>query len=445
MIKSLLLALVVASPMVSLAQSSNLDAEVSAELDKMYKSSAPKKSLIKKKTTTQVYEVTSPTYSPASADTADVSGGLTETMVSEAPAVQKQPKAYIESTPLTESKAEKLRKARQEQEVYTEQTMVEKLEQSRIDDEKKRGDVLFGDKFTHLKSKEAANGSANSLSSESASANGNNSGATAPSAAAPAPSLAPAPAPVINVVIPEQAVKAPVKSKVEQEEEALDGEVSKGESSASLAAFKDEALVKKSLDSTYFSANLGMGEYDATNVKGQYALGFAFGKLYQQKMAVEGAFQYSNYQVEQNNGGVFDNFTGAFYPRITEMDQYNGSFGVKYYFLTGALKPMVGGLLSYTYRTFRDTQFALTNETSSSTAFDAGLNVGFDLEMSESFSVGLDVKYLKNLTSRVNNGGLQRSQTNQYPNYSTYYSGNTETAVEKVNYWIVGIVGKSTF
>ena len=64
--------------------------------------------------------------------------------------VQKQPTTVIEATPLTESRAEKMRRARQDTELQTEQKIVEKLEQSRIEDEKKRSDVLFGDRFNQL-------------------------------------------------------------------------------------------------------------------------------------------------------------------------------------------------------------------------------------------------------------------------------------------------------
>ena len=420
-----LLALAIAAPVFGLAQSANLDAEVSAELDKMYQSSSPNKSLAKKKAAPQIYEAEEPE---------------TTVVAEAAPVVQKQPKAYIEATPLVESKAEKLRKARQEQELYTEQTMVEKLEQSRIDDEKQRGQVLFGDKLSNLSKKDAA------TIGES---NNGTSSVAGPVVTQPA---APQPAPVINVVIPEQAVKAQPKAVVEKDENfedaKLDKEMQKGELNAAMAEFKDESLVKKTQDSTYFSANVGMGEYpDASNVRGQYALGFAFGKLYQHKMAVEGSFMFSNYQVEQTYGGGYDPYTGVFYPRITDMDQYNGALGVKYYFLTGALKPMVGGLASYTYRTFKDTQLAISKDTSSSHAVDVGLMIGFDLELTESFTLGLDARYLKNLTNRVNGGGLQRSQSTQYDQYGNYigYNYNNETPIEKLNYWIVGISGKSTF
>src|SRR5438045_3203689 len=49
----------------------------------------------------------------------------------QAPVVVSQPTTYVEATPLEESRADRLRKARQDTEVQTEQKIVEKLEQSR--------------------------------------------------------------------------------------------------------------------------------------------------------------------------------------------------------------------------------------------------------------------------------------------------------------------------
>ena len=45
---------------------------------------------------------------------------------------------------------------RQDEEMKTESRIVEKLEQSRMEDEKKRASVLFGDKFDNLQNAPAA-------------------------------------------------------------------------------------------------------------------------------------------------------------------------------------------------------------------------------------------------------------------------------------------------
>ena len=75
----------------------------------------------------------------------------------------KQPTTVIEASPLTESKAETIRKARQDAELATEQTIVEKLEMSRMEDEKRRAEVLFGDKFNSLNAAAQISGNNNTV------------------------------------------------------------------------------------------------------------------------------------------------------------------------------------------------------------------------------------------------------------------------------------------
>ena len=58
-----------------------------------------------------------------------------------------QPTTVVEAPPASESKADSIRKQRQGQEVQTEQKIVEKLEDSRMQDEKSRADKLFGNKL----------------------------------------------------------------------------------------------------------------------------------------------------------------------------------------------------------------------------------------------------------------------------------------------------------
>ena len=57
--------------------------------------------------------------------------------------IQQQPVTEVEASPLSESRAEMLRKARRQTEVQTEQKIVEKLEASRLADEKKRAKKLY--------------------------------------------------------------------------------------------------------------------------------------------------------------------------------------------------------------------------------------------------------------------------------------------------------------
>lgn len=329
-------------PLVAMAQSS-FDDEVNAELDKLYTQKSAQSA--------NVNALQGSAQAP-SAPTQQVQTQLVQQQVIAAPqaaqAVQVQPTTTIEATPLMESRAELIRKARQDAELTTEQKIVEKLEQSRMEDEKRRADVLFGEKFNSI-----------------------NSPAPAPTAPVAVATPAPAPAPVVVTepvaapIVPTQVV-APV---VIETEDKIDKETVRSEISAALSDLKKQDEKPKA--KSYFSVLAGTGDYpDAVNVKGQYALGFAVGKQMNERMLVEGTFLYSNYQVEQKEAFYYNY---DLYHRITEMDQYSIGMAAKYQLLDGAVHPVVGALMAYTYRSFTDSQFAIYADSSTSHALDLGL------------------------------------------------------------------------
>ena len=187
-------------------------------------------------------------------------------------------------------------------------------------------------------------------------------------------------------------------------------------------------------------ALLGVADYpDAKNLKGQYAAGFTFGKTFASQMQLEGSFIYSSYQVEQvcsyyNPCGGF--VYGQYYPTITQMDQYQGALVGKYQLFTGMLRPVLGAALSYTYRSFTDTQFARYNSDATSQALDVGFVTGADMVISDSFTLGLDFRYFTNVTNQ-NSSQFQKSFIS--PN------GMSGKPVEKLNYYTLGIVGRTSF
>jgi hypothetical protein len=413
-----LIAFAAALPIAALAQSNySFDDEVNAELNKMYeqsaapasKSSAPSPQVqvnvqasqqaSAAQTNTQGAATTATQSAPALQAQAPVAQAPAA-LVAPAPAIQKQPTTLVEASPLQESRAEQLRKARQDAEIQTEQKIVEKLETSRLEDEKRRSEALFGDKFNQLQNKEAA---------------------------APAPQTVP-------VVVPEQVV-APAPVKAELDKEAVRNEVR-----ASLSEMKDEEAKKKPAAKTFFSGLVGMGDYpDVKNVRGKYSVGFSVGQKYNDHLLLEGSFIYSQFDVEQQFGGGYF-WTGVgyeYFPRITEMNQYQGSAVLKYQILGGMLRPVFGGAAAYTYRTFTDSQLGYGGNDAQSHSVDVGLVTGADLEVSETFTIGLDIRYMWNLTSRTNNSGLQRSFS------QTVYG--SDTAIEKLNYMNIGVVGRATF
>jgi hypothetical protein len=328
--------------------------------------------------------------------------------------VQKQPVVVIEDTPLVDSRAERLRKSRQEAELLTEQTIVEKLEQSRLEDEKRRAEALFGKKLETQVAPEVVG---------------------APVKAAPV-----SPLPV--VVVPQATAEgvAPVAAAATGEPSLTKDDI-RGEVKAALAELKTQDAPNEPKEESYISGTLGLGEYpDAINVRGNYSAGFAVGKVVDEKLVFEGSFLYGNYDIEQIFGGFYDQFTGEYYPRITEMDQYNVAMNVKYNIFRGRLTPVVGAAVGYTYRSYTDTQFAVTDERFTSHALDAGLIAGADLRLTNSFSIGMEYKHMWNITNRQNSGLRRSFQDN---NGGVY--GLKSVAVEDLNHYNVGIFGRATF
>lgn len=336
------------------------------------------------------------------------------TMTNVAPVtVVKQPTVSIEATPLQESRADLLRRSRQEAEVGTEQKIVEKLESSRLEDEKRRGDVLFGDKFNQL-------GNQNTQQ-----------------VIVPQQQYQPVYQPVQQAPVVQEQVIAP-KKYVEPEDKMLDEEMVKAEVAASIAAYDAEKNAKPK-SKNYLSGGVGVGEYlNAVNVKNNYNLTFAIGSKVADHVLVEGNFSYGNYQVEQRPGYNYWNNSGyGYWPTITDMDQYSLGATAKYQLFNGVFRPVFGGTVAYTYRTFSDSQFGMSNNDAQSHALDAGLVAGADLELSEDFALGLEFKYMfLNL--------LNRNQNRFSRGFSQSVYGN-ETPIERLQQMTISVVGRATF
>jgi outer membrane protein W len=288
-----------------------------------------------------------------------------------------------------------LRSSRKQLEVQNELKVVEKLETSRLEDEKTRADRLFDNK--------------NDTESDAK-----------------------------KEVIVEKVI---MTNSEQNKTESLDREAVRSEIRQTLASLRqDEVIQDSEVGKTYFSALLGLGNYyDVANVRGTYSLGFSIGQMTRTNLAVEGSFLFSEFDVEQRDGGyICDYFYGCIqYPRITRMNQYQGNITAKYIPFQGAFRPFIGGSVAYTYRTFSDVQFAIPNNDAQSHAFDVGLVAGLELQVSQDFSLGFDFRAFTNITSRATNQGLQRSFSR-----SVY---NSDTPIESLDYTQMGITGKFLF
>lgn len=420
----------------------NLDAEVDAELNQMY--SAPA-------TTTQTETATAVQANSAQAPvttqpiyilnqatpTATSTSGATSGSVSEAAQaqVQKQPTTVIEASPLTESRADSLRKARQDAEMSTEAKIVEKLEASRLEDEKRRAQLLFGDKLK----KEEQEASATQA---------------APAPAAPVQ----APAPQI-IIVPAAAVAAPAApaAAAEAKATATPTEV-KAEAKAEVAPVvtpvEEEVKVATKMESSleveplmpvakkYFTGVVGVTEVNnADHVKGNYSLGFTFGTKYDDTYAVEGSFIYSQYESENiNNVRWYDSVD------LFDVNQYSGSVALKYFFLKGMVRPVLGGLAQYSYRDFKWSDkngvspYNLGDATSH--AFDVGGIMGVEVQFSPTMTLGFDVRYIKNVAVNRDYGtNEQRYQGGAYPTpeQQANWQYGYRTPIEQLDHYLYGL------
>jgi hypothetical protein len=400
------------------AQTQAFDREVDAELDQMYSArQAPQ--------TGNQASATMPQQGPQSGQPIYIMNQATPVSNAQASAqtqyqVQKQPVTYVEATPLNKSRADQIREARQQVEAETESKIVEKLEVSRMEDEKRRAGVLFGEQFNQLG--QAPQQPQQQQQQQAVVV------APAPVAIAPVGVLA-APAPVQTAVADPEANRDLVREEVR-------------------TALDEEKKQKPETPTTqkYFSALAGMGDYpDVKNVRGNYLLGATFGTKFEDTYAVEGSFIYSNYTVQKlDSAGYYavDQYGNTIVvPPLVDVQQYGVSMAVKYYLMNGMVRPIVGGVAQYSYRTFSwsaENYGGKSNaggSDASSQAIDLGVITGADFEFSPKFSLGADFRYMFNMNSRVSTNNNSYFLTT--PSYGT--------PIEKLQYYNLSLVARVTF
>lgn len=308
--------------------------------------------------------------------------------------IQDQPTNVIEDSPLTMSSAERRRRERQSMELQTEQKIVEKLEEARMEDERARSERLFNQGF----------GSGNNQPVQQ--------------------QVAPQAVQVIQA--PPQVVEvAPVQ--IQKEEPKVNV---KDEIRAALDEMKPKETPKQT--SYYVQGLVGIGEYpDAINVRGNVATGFSLGLVTPERLVAEGTFQFSEYDIEDMQAGY-----SYGYPPFKTLSQYNFSAAIKYQILGGKLRPVVGAIAGYTYRSYQEQQFYYIGnvQSVSTNAFDVGALVGLDVQLTDSFAIGFDFRWMKNIAYRENSD-YQASFV--YP--------RAGKAVEELNYYLGSLTGKFTF
>jgi len=357
---------------IAFAQNQDLNSEVDAEIEQMYKANQVQSqntqndSSVKPQTSQAV--VTQTIYVPQ--------------QPVQQPTVQKQPETLVEGSPLSQSRAESIRRGRQDEELKTESRIVEKLEQSRLEDEKKRAAVLFGDKFDTLQQQQ------------------------------PAQQVVPVAQPSA-VVAPSSQVQ-PI---IINQNETLTRDAVREEVRAALS--EDNESILPALEQKYFSASAGIGQYaDVDSIKGNYSLGAAFGTRFD-FFLVEGAFVFSNYTID---GYYLNPYSQTQFGNF-DMNQYQGSIATKYQLLGGFVRPVVGGLVSYSYRKYvanQNTYYGPAGtDFGSSHAVDLGILAGVDLEMNDKMSFGVDMKYMFNMSSKISGSTVAGASSPEKLQYFT--------------------------
>lgn len=331
-----------------------------------------------------------------------------------APRVNVQPTTVVQSTPV-ESRADQLRKQREAVEVNTEQRITEKLEESRLNDEKSRAERLFGNPAPNA-------GQAVDPSTQQ-------------QVIVVQPAVQPVQQPVqpqpVQQVQPVQAVApaaAVAPAVVAQPAPAPAVEAVKAEVKQDLKPGDDELR-----DKMYVSGGLGTSQYyGAINVSSNSAVNLAFGWQpgLNPRLNYEGTFMYSNYYINE--------YWKPPYVAFKEMSQYNFGGAIKYAFTNSAFRPYAGGLVSYTYRTYSNRGGPCLCQnwptTMNSSAVDAGVLIGADYKLTRDFAVGLEYRYIMNLWARSDDRYIKPE-----------YLMNGTTPIENMSYYSFMLIGKYTF
>jgi hypothetical protein len=257
-------------------------------------------------------------------------------------------------TAIVGSRADDLRKNRQRAEVETELKATEKIEESRLHDERRRSDTLFGERFKDLEKSENP---------------------------APAPVLAP-------VYVPVPVAPPHVTHDVENN------------------GYR-ESHKRPSTTKNYVIGMVGLTEFPkADNIQGNGALGIGLGVEAQERVLIEGMFQYASFK--------------STYPWPSDIDEYSGIGALKFQFSKGTIRPIAGALAVYSYRSYSD-DFSYQSRQSHSSVLDAGVLGGAQFALADDFAIGAEFRYLWNLTSKTD-GYYSAFFPNQQPldNFSHY-------------------------
>lgn len=298
-------------------------------------------------------------------------------------------------------RANDIRRSRKDMEIGTEQKMIEKIEYSRMEDERDRANRLFGNRLDKNYNNDYKQEKPQVIVVEK-----------------PVEYAKPAPAPA----------PAPVYEK---------NEVSTTEPSQ---WWGQEAYIAPMVGSINYSS--------ADNVRPDSAFGVAVGSRFDSNVSVEASFLYSNLEMDDYNIATYSQNMFQVLPGLKDVTQYGFGAGVKYNFDIGRVSPFIGALAVYNYREYEEMRAqSYTNSVTDSTAFDAGLNVGVDVKIAKNLSLGAEYRWMKNLTY---DRSEQSNVTQQFVNQQSQLvfpqtAGKSREALEELGSSAFLINGKFSF
>lgn len=324
-----------------------------------------------------------------------------------APSYERRPKAVVESSPLDESKAARLRRQREGFEAETEMRIVEKLEEDRIESERERAARLFGGKLD--KQEEVY----------------------APQQVQPVAPVVVAPAPVVDTSADDELAREDFKQDLREVISEM----------KSVEKVEEEDFETLDVGPIYYiMPSFGLGSYPGiNNVEGAYSLGINLGAEYMNGLMVEGSFNLSSYDLYNCYGSSSCNYSYN-QNNLLELTQYSFGANVKYQFnASGRLRPVVGGVFSYTLREYEQVYYSSGTSNVKSNAFDLGLLGGVNVDVSDVWSVAVDFRYMFNLANRVDRDSVNGNAAFINNSYSN------STPIEDLDYYLFNVGMKFKF
>ncbi len=222
----------------------------------------------------------------------------------------------------------------------------------------------------------------------------------------------------------------------------LDDDAIEAESLAANTAMQEsvtsvEAMPKKKEKNWYISAVLGTTAYpDVNNVNGKYNVMGSLGYIWQKSFVFELGGGAANYDMEAYNATVL-NRKDKF-----EIDQYYMTGAAKYRMPFGRIVPSAGIFMQVTQRNFtqRDPNNVgnngMTIDRGNSQTTDAGLVGTLDFEMTRDFAIGLDMRYMINVSNKADD----------VANVNSASQGSVAvTPIEKLQSYSAGISARMNF